>query len=229
MTLLKIKKQITIAQLVPILLLIVAIAIGAIPGYLSGTWSWSDLPQISHISQIKNLRKTGLTLPNWKTLEQQEVAIGGNKWSYQVIQKEGQEPVALLLMPQDYYKSHPQVEWTDIDGVERWKTDSQKTLKFSGEEGKDEQVIAQFFRAWNKTTFAVVQWYAWLGGGNYSPLQWFLADQQAQFHRRRVPWVAVSLKIPIEPLESLESTEALAQSLAQTVQTTLEQEIFRDR
>lgn len=45
MSLLKLKKQLSISQVLLIALLIVLIAIGAIPGYLSGKWSWSNLPK----------------------------------------------------------------------------------------------------------------------------------------------------------------------------------------
>lgn len=147
--------------------------------------------------------------------------IGGNQWSVQIIEQPAQEPVVLLLMPQDYYKNHPQVEWTDIQGLERWNSDSQKVLKLN-----NDRVTAKFFRAWNRNTFVIVQWYAWSGGGHYSSLHWFLADLWAQLSHRRVPWVAVCLKIPIEPLESIESTETFVRSLAETVQTSLDREIF---
>jgi cyanoexosortase B-associated protein len=221
MSLLKVKKSISIARMALVLLLIAIVAIGTIPGYLSGKWSWADVPKVTNIERLKNLRGTGLTIPGWKTQEQKEVFIGGNQWSYQKLEREGKSPVELWLMPQDYYKNHPQVEWTDLNGFERWQTDSHKILNLS------DRVSASFFRAWNRKTYAVVQWYAWSGGGHYSSLQWFLADQWAQLHRSRAAWVAASLKIQIEPLSSVESTEAFAQSLAQTVRATLEKEIFR--
>jgi cyanoexosortase B-associated protein len=229
MGLLKVKKQISIPQLALILLLVTAIALGAVPGYLSGKWNWADLPKVANIKQLQNIRATGLSIPNWSTLKQREVFIGGNKWSYQIMQPPGQNPVELLLMPQKYYKNHPQVEWMDLKGIERWRTDSHKTLQLSLAEGENQTVSAQFFRAWNQNTFVIVQWYAWPGGGNYLPLSWFLADQWAQLHRQRASWIAVSLKIPVDPLASVESTETLAKSLAQTVQTTLEKEIFASK
>ena len=52
-------------------------------------------------------------------------------------------------------------------------------------------------------------------------------DQQAQLKRQRVPWVAVSVKIPIEPLSELKDAEPLAKSLAQTIQATLDKNIFQ--
>ncbi|MCU0534629.1 MAG: cyanoexosortase B system-associated protein [Hydrococcus sp. Prado102] len=225
----KLKKQFSISQLALILILVVAIAISAVPGYVSGKWSWADLPKVANIKQLQNIRKAGLSIHSWSTLEQREVSIGGNKWLYQIMQPPGQSFVELLLMPQNYYKNHPQVEWVDLDGIERWTTDSHKTLQLSVAEGESKTVSAQFFRAWNRSTFVVVQWYAWPGGGNYSPFSWFLADQWAQLHRQRASWIAVSLKIPVDPLASVESTETLAKSLAQTVQTTLEKKILTKR
>jgi cyanoexosortase B-associated protein len=133
----------------------------------------------------------------------------------------------LMLMPQNYYKNHPNVEWVDLQGIEKWKTDSHKTLKFAAAEGSQQQVKARFFRAWNKQTVAVMQWYAWPQGGHYASGHWFWADQMAQLKRQRVPWIAVSLKIPIEPLSDVKEIEALTLSLAQNIQNTLNREIFQ--
>jgi cyanoexosortase B-associated protein len=224
MSLLKFKKTVSIPHVITIALLIGAIAIAAIPGYLSGKWSWADLPQVTGIERLKVMQTEGLSLPGWQTIKQQEVLIGGNQWSYQRLEKEGKDPVELLLMPQDYYKNHPQVEWTDIDGIERWKKDSNKTLSWTTAGGN---VNAILFRAWKDKTFAVVQWYAWPKGGHHSSLQWFISDLRSQLNRRRTPWVAVCLRIPIEPLKGIELTEDYARSLAQTVQITLDKEVFR--
>lgn len=219
----KLKKHFTLSRLILIALLSLAIAISAIPGYLSGKWNWADLPKISQIQRLREIPKTGLTLPDSKTLKQQEIIIGGNQWSAQVVEK-GDRLIELWLMPQDYYKNHPQVEWTDLKGFESWNTANEQTLNLTFDGQK--QVKAKLFKAWSRRTFAVVQWYAWYGGGSYSPMQWFFSDLWAQVHKRRTSWVAVSLKIPIQPLAELETQEALIISLAQTVQTTLEEKIF---
>jgi cyanoexosortase B-associated protein len=87
-------------------------------------------------------------------------------------------------------------------------------------------VKARFFRAWNQQTFAVVQWYAFNNGGHFSPANWFWQDQLAQLSDRRVPWVAVCLKIPIEPLGELKDAQSVAESLAKTVQTQLNNTVF---
>jgi cyanoexosortase B-associated protein len=212
-----------------ILVLIILIFIEAAPGYWQGgKWSWLDVPPVPTINQIKSLRQTGLELPDWQILQHQEVRIGGHQWLVQVMQKPQQKPVMLLLRPQNYYLDKPEVDWMDINGLERWKTDSYRKLNFTvQQDGQSLEVTARFFRAWNRQqTFAVVQWYAFPHGGHYSPAQWFWQDLLAQLHRRRVPWVAVCLKIPIEPLGKLSAAESVAESLAIKIQTHLRASTF---
>jgi cyanoexosortase B-associated protein len=219
----------SIVRIALILVLITLIFIEVVPGYWQGKkWSWLDRPQVANIDRIRSIRQTGLELPNWEILQQQELRIGGRQWSMQVMQKPQQKPVLLLLRPQNYYLDKPEVDWIDINGLERWKTDSYRKLKFTvQQENQSLGVTARFFRAWNRQqTFAVVQWYAFPHGGHYSPAQWFWQDLLAQLHRRRVPWVAVCLKIPIEPLGKLSTAESVAESLAITVQTHLQTSSF---
>ncbi len=220
------KGRISLPQLILVGLLSLAIAVTAIPNYLSRQPSWADLPQVSEIKRLEALQKQPLNFPGWQTLEQSEIRIGGNQWSVQAIERGEFQKAVVFLMPQDYYRNHPQVEWVDLNGIERWKTDSHKVLPFESAEQSDHPVSARFFRAWNAQTFVVVQWYAWPGGGNFAPAQWFWADQWAQLHRQRVPWIAVSLKMPIDPLGDLAKAEADIKSLAQTVQTTLNRDVF---
>jgi cyanoexosortase B-associated protein len=219
------KGRIDLAHLTLLFLLSLLVFIGAVPGYLAGQWPWRDLPRVANINQIRDLKNTGLTLPGWRTLQQTAVTIGNNPWSIQAIAKDGQLPVTLYLLPQNYYRNHPQVEWVDLNGIERWRTDPAQTLTFT-DPSSGSRISAHFFRAWKEQTFAVVQWYAWPGGGNVAPAAWFWADQWAQLHRRRVPWVAVCLKIPIDPFSNLHDTQSLAASLAQTVQIALDRTIF---
>ena len=67
----------------------------------------------------------------------------------------------------------------------------------------------------------MVQWYAFPSGGGYSNFSWFWRDQIAQLHQSRVPWIAVCLKIPIEPLANLDEVQPLAESLARQIQANL--------
>jgi len=203
-----------------IALLSLLIIVGAVPGYIKGNWSWSEVTPVTNIKQIRSLRQTGLNLATWETVAQKEVWIGSHQWSAQIIKKKGEKPVMLLLQTQDDDREQPQVEWMDINGVERWKTDSYRQLKFKVKEKAE--VKARFFRAWNeRQTFAVVQWYASPQGGSADPADWFWGDQLAQLQKTRLPWSAVSLQIPIEPLGELSAVEGKAEALAKEVQTAL--------
>lgn len=215
-------------RFVPIAILILLVVIGAGPGYLKGKWDWQDLPRVQNIKQISNLLKTGLNVPGWKTTEQTKTTIGGNEWSWQNLEREGQKPITLLLLPQKYYRNQPEVEWVDLDGFGNWKSDRHSKLNFTvSESNKTVKVRARFFRAWNqKQTFAVVQWYASPEGGTPSPSNWFWSDLFAQLHRDRVPWIAVSLQMEIEPLGDLAKAKPQAESLAKIVQASLLQDIF---
>ncbi len=216
--------------------LLVLLLIGAVPSYWTGNWSWVKPPPVANLKQLKELRQTGLDLPGWKTLEQKTATLGGHKWSVQAIQRDSPKPVRLMLFPQSDHKSQPQVEWVDVNEFERWKTDSYKKMQFVVEASQLEnstgasklivrpaaEVEASFFRAWNRQqTMAVLQWYAWHGGGSPAPSRWFWADRLAQLQRNRVPWVAVCLQIPIEPLGDIEASRQTAESLAKMVQSAL--------
>lgn len=212
-----------------LLILVLLISIGNLSSYLSGKWSWTDIPKINNINQIKNLQKTGLTIPGWKTVAKEPIDIGAHTWLSQTITKDSNEPIMLLFLPQNYYLKKPEVEWVDINGTERWRTDSSQKLNFTVTRGgKIIEVKAHIFRAWNlRQTYAVVQWYALPNGGDYSPLKWFWLDRLAQLKRDRVPWIAVCIKIPIEPLGDLEVAKPIAKSLAKTVESALLSEPFR--
>jgi cyanoexosortase B-associated protein len=145
----------------------------------------------------------------------------------------------LLLLPQTGKTEQPQVEWADIDGRQRWTDDLHQRLKFTVEspvatQGQSAQattptkpstvvnVEARFFRGWNQQqTYAVVQWYATTQGGNATPSHWFWVDRFAQWQGYRVPWVAVSILIPLDPLEEIDPIKPLALTLAKTVQSAL--------
>ncbi|NET87014.1 MAG: cyanoexosortase B system-associated protein [Kamptonema sp. SIO1D9] len=220
----KIKNPLAIARVTIIIFLLFLVIIGAVPSYLRGTWAWMNPPEITNIKQLRDLRQKGLTLPGWQTIEQEEIPIGGHKWLAQIIQKNAEKPVLLLLLSQKDHTDRPEVEWMDIRGRERWKSDSHRQLKFNVDSAS---IVARFFRAYGQQGFAaVVQWYATPSGGYASPMQWFIADSLAQLRGSRIPWVAVSIKIPTKPAADLETVEESAESFAKTVQKTLMEEIF---
>ncbi len=229
MTMIKLMRRFQFPRVAVLCFLLILVAIGAVPGYLTGHWPWAHPTAIVNLNQIRNLRKTGLTLAGWPTKEQHGEIIGGHKWSIQEFQKDSEKPLIMLLRPQQDPKDQPEVEWMDINGFEQqqadWQTDSDRILKFTVEASPTAKVEASFFRAWNQQqTYAVLQWYAWSEGGHFSPVSWFWADQNAQWQHRRLPWVAVSIRIPIEPLGNIETVRPLAASLGKTVQARLMQE-----
>ena len=227
-----------ISKIILLVFLIILMGLGTVPGYLKGSWRWQKPLQVTNLKQIRNLQQTGISLPGWQTLNQQPIEIGGHKWSFQAIGRDAQNQAILLLRPQRDDKDMPQVEWVDLRGFRWWQTDqprqwqtdrfgrSQFTVPSTTPGGQPIQVEAQYFRQWIQDrnfsgTFAVLQWYAWSTGGNPEPSSWFFADQIAQWQGSRLPWVAVSILIPIEPLGEIEPVWPLAQSLGQTVQSAL--------
>ncbi|MFB2979984.1 cyanoexosortase B system-associated protein [Microseira sp. BLCC-F43] len=227
-----------LSKIILLVCLVLLMGLGAVPGYLKGSWRWEKPLSVANLKQIRNLQKTGISLPNWQTLNQQPIEIGGHKWSFQVIGRDAETQAILLLRPMRDDKDMPQVEWVDLRGFRwwqtlqprQWQTDgfrrSQFTVTSTNAGGQPLQVEAQYFRNWIQErnfsgTFAVLQWYAWPTGGNPEPNRWFFADQIAQWQGRRLPWVAVSIMIPIEPLGDIEPAWRVAESLGQTVQAAL--------
>jgi cyanoexosortase B-associated protein len=222
--------------------LIAIAAIGAVPTYLKGRWLWSDYPlQVDNIDQLRQLRETGIELPGWETVDSYPLQMGGHKWMFQRIQAKNQDQTAyLLLRPQVDVKDQPQVEWTDVDGWQQWKeTDSHQSLQF---DLASQSVYARYYRAWKKPgetrekqgetltvahTFAIAQWYAFTnGGGHASPSHWFWRDRMAQLQGDRVGWVAVSVMLPMEPLDDIDNYTDRVKNLATTVQTALNKQAF---
>lgn len=199
------------------------------------------LPDASR-NAMQDLPQQGLIIEGWKTEEQNAIELGKQAWSIQQLvptnETQTDSSVFLLLRPQIYGGDQPEVEWIDISGLQRWKTDSHQKLQFTplteASESKghspEATVTADFFRAWTaEQTYAVMQWYAWPTGGHPSPTRWFWADQKVQWqHRQRLPWTAISLWIPIEPLGSAAEKKDLAQSIGKNVQRSLTETVFKN-
>ncbi len=220
----KYKKQSGIVQISLVIVLTILTIFIALPGYLSGKSTWRDLPKVSGINQLKSLETKRLNIPGWQTTDLKNPTVGTHKWSAQIISSESVPQAQLFLLPQKYYRSKPEVEWVDVDGFERWQTETIETLELVGSTGN--LIQARFFKARNAQTYAVVQWYTWPSGGDYRIFPWFWQDELAQTRGSRAPWIAVSLKIIMSPLDELQSKKALAQKLAQSIQKVLEQEVF---
>jgi cyanoexosortase B-associated protein len=233
--------------LVAIALVAIAVAI-TLPHYFTGNWSWMT-PE-PNFAPLIELRQTGLTVPGWRTQTQQKVILGGHSWSLQAIaplepktavltipNRITHSPYLILLRPQMSQTDQPQVEWTDIDGVQSWTIDQQQHLRFvvkpsgimpAGLEHSFKST-ARFFRGRNSVqTYAVLQWYAWANGGSPTPARWFVADQLAQWRARHpLSWVAVCLLIPLDPLADIASVESVASQLGQAIHAELAAMLIR--
>jgi cyanoexosortase B-associated protein len=73
----------------------------------------------------------------------------------------------------------------------------------------------------SRQTVVVAQWYAFDDGGHFSTAHWFWRDQWAQLRHQRVPWVAVSLRLPVDPSSTLDDVTPQVTELSQAVQTSL--------
>ena len=243
-----------ITALIVIALLALFVALSALPRYFS-SWPWATPLKVANQSELQALRDTGLDLPGWQRVDQLTTKLSGNTWSIQELAATEGGPfsevtpstIALLLRPQVWEKDQPEVEWLDIEGAQRWQTDSWQRLRFdvtpSAKSSFDVdannsedlplthqtiRIRTDFFRAWSKDqTYAVMQWYASPMGGSPSPAWWFWSDQKVQWSaRQRLPWVAVSLWLPIDPLGDIAPYRDIATVLGRSVQTELMQTVF---
>lgn len=246
------------AQFAVIAVLSLFVVVIAVPQYLGGwPWATPlKLPATSRTA-LQSIPEKGLSISGWNTLDQGAIELGNGTWSVQQLspasnaqlsdtpvsdtqlKAERSSDLLLLLRPQVYGADQPEVEWLDVKGSQQWGTDTYQKLRFELTAASDDAVsngnqpisiTADWFRAWNQEqTYAIAQWYAWPTGGHPSPGRWFWADQRMQWQRRqRLPWVAVSLWIPVEPLSDISSQQALAISVGEGVQRSLMQTVFRD-
>ena len=230
-----------------VVVLAVVVAIAALPSYFSGSWPWSSSLKVPQIEQLKALEQTPLNLPGWTSVLQHEVNLNGSKWSFVEYHSEdnlsSNEPSRfwLLLRPQSWHDRQPQVEWVDVVGALSWQVDDLHHLSFSVSEGdrKPQAVTTRYFRGVDKKgefaaayldeqrTLAVMQWYAWPTGGHSAPGKWFWADQSRQWSRQeRMPWVAVSILLPIEPVGNIRPYADAVTAIGQTVQSSLIESAF---
>lgn len=223
-----------------LVLVLAAIAsVTVLPYALSGQWPWAQPPQVAQIKQLQTLRQQGLQLPGWQLASHQSVEINRHDWSLSEYQPAPGQPVAqpapaqvaLLLRPQPDHGDQPALEWMDLAGAQNWKSDRRERVRFSTTRstGRPTVINARFLRAWNEQqTFAVMQWYAWPTGGSDVPNRWFWADQRQQWRTgERMPWIAVSLLVPIEPLGDIRPYQPLTLALAEQIQRQLLQEALK--
>ncbi len=238
----KILHRYQLSKVILLVFLLIVLVVGAAPGYLTGKWSWENTVTIANLKDLKQLREDGLTISGLPTISHQKIVIADHKWLLQKVENDNQSVVLLLLTPNGP-KDKPQVEWMDINGFNRWKTDSHQRVKFTLEiagngngttqpekqsSNSDIDIEARFFRGWtNQQTYAVMQWYAWPGGGSPEPGDWFWTDRLAMISKKRVPWVAVSILLPVEPLADIDPYLPQLTSIGQKIQVSLTKEAFK--
>ncbi|MGL5082851.1 MAG: cyanoexosortase B system-associated protein [Microcoleaceae cyanobacterium] len=166
------------SRLIALAVLLLLVILGAIPGYLSGQWDWADIPQLQALPQLQQVRKQGLELSEWKTLATKPIKIQGQPWLVQTVERDGQKAI-VMLFPQDYYKDRPQVEWMDLNGFQRWKTDSYQRLPLIVEladgQSRPVKIQTRFFRGWTQKV------------NNLATLLWSscTSDELCQFYQRQ--------------------------------------------
>ena len=218
-----------LTRILLLLFLTIILTIGAVPGYLAGKWQWQNPPAVKTLAQLKAIRKQGIQVPGWPTQEQRSVVLGEHPWSIQQIKSDRNEEASLFLFAQNGPKDQPQIEWSEINGIQRWQTDSDGEQSFDFNiADKNSSVKTKIFRAWtSKRTYAVMEWYAWSDGGHPSPSHWYVADRVAQLNGQRQPWVAVAILFPMEPLDDLNKYRDRLTELAKTVQIQLANQALR--
>ena len=205
------------------------VAIAALPSYFSGQWPWSSELPVPHLQELRTLLEEPLAVPGWEATFHEEVPIGGDRWTLAEYRRVGgsdepEETFGLLLRPQRSGDQQPEVEWVDLRGAQSWQVDDRQTVRWQLDPGNTLNsplsVTTQYLRGIDsRNTFAVMQWYSWPSGGHFAPGKWFWADQAQQWQeRQRLPWVAVSILLPIEPVGDIRSHTTTVTEIAQAVQ-----------
>lgn len=227
-------KQRSVVQWGLIAALTMVIAIATLPSYITGQWPWSAELPVPHLEEVRGLLESPLLIDGWESTYHQEVNIGGDRWSLAEYRQPGAgEDTAtfgLLLRPQRAGDQQPEVEWVDLRGAQGWQVDDRQTVRFtSATAAGNTTVTTRYFRGIDeRNTFAVMQWYAWPEGGHFAPGKWFWADQATQWRQQeRLPWVAVSILLPIEPVGDIRPQTETATAIAQAVQQGLMTSVFR--
>jgi cyanoexosortase B-associated protein len=125
-------KQSSLIRILFLLLLLLILGGANLPSYLQGIKPWKEPPPVPGLKALQALQGNGIQVPGWETANQVTIEPGGKKWLLHELRQDNQ--VALLLLrAQRGSTEQPQVEWMDINGYWRWKSDSETRLTFTVE------------------------------------------------------------------------------------------------
>ena len=231
-------RKASLIQWLLVVMLAAIVTISLVPSYLSGQQPWRSELTVPHLEQLRALMDEALPLSGWQSTYHQAVQISGNGWSlneYQPTLPDAQADspkVAILLRPQTSPDKQPEVEWIDIAGSQGWQVSDVHRVDFAmlDADGHSRKITTRYFRSIaDRNTYAVMQWYAWPTGGHPAPSKWFWSDQIRQWRQReRMPWVAVSILMPIEPVGNIRPHTDRIVAIAESVQASLQSVVFQD-
>jgi cyanoexosortase B-associated protein len=208
-------------------------AVASLPAYGNGPWPWTDSPQVQQLEHLHQLSQRGLSLPGWSLVTLSPLAINHQEWTLAeyvsmppagTLEGNTSQPIVILMLPQSQPDDSPGVEWLDIEITQDLRFSRQRQIILTGIEGQHSSPArARLSQSRSRQhTFATLQWYAWPQGGHPSPSRWFWHDQGAQLiHHTRIPWVAVNVFIPMDPLAELDAYQPLALEIGNLVQARL--------
>ncbi|NEO84538.1 MAG: cyanoexosortase B system-associated protein [Spirulina sp. SIO3F2] len=218
----------TRSQILIVVILGLSLLLGLV---LAGSFvpNWRSPSEVPGISVLREIRKTGIELPSERTNQVLPLKIGGHNWVGQdLLPIEGDKPATVLLRPQADPKDKPYVDWSDLNGFFSWQQDPVGILTVNiPDTDANHTITARWFIARDPQDTKVVhhpqrvvvaQWYGFKTGGHYAMRQWFWRDLQAQLKGDRVPWLAVCLRLPIDPNITLDATEDVVTELIQVIQ-----------
>ncbi|KOR38481.1 cyanoexosortase B system-associated protein [Planktothricoides sp. FACHB-1370] len=117
-----------------LLLLLLLLLLGGanIPSYLQGIKPWKEPPPVPGLKKLQELQSNGIQVAGWETVNKVTIEAGGRKWLLHELNQNNQMAL-LLLRSQRGSTEQPQVEWMDINGYWRWKSDSETWSEFTVE------------------------------------------------------------------------------------------------
>ena len=221
-----------------VLLLVLSIAVTLVPVGFGAPWPWARDRNVPALGALRRLNTANLDAPGWSEGPLSTQRIGSGQWTVldllsptgrpnevdaPAMADNGAIAVTVAMLPMKTPVARPQVEWSDWLGMARLQTDSVDRVTVPRTGGGEFQ--ARVLRGWDdrNVTYAVIQWYAWVGGGDPRPDRWFWHDFRQQLRGDRVPWVAVvgviQTRRPLDPLDEYLPT---LKDAAAAVQTALE-------